>query len=153
MLWFQQFSNILKLSLGHCGENCGYPLPNLPWFLPHGHFASFLFPFFRLLPHAVHTLERHQQVLWSWVQILLRSADVLMAGDHLNLHPVSEISRLLRRSQSSIWHMLYRLGENAEMGKDRFTKYSLASALHARPEKIEEWIARGWLKARLLESG
>lgn len=71
----------------------------------------------------------------------------------IDLHPVNEIARLMRRSQSSIWHMLQRLGGNAKMGKDSFTKYTLAVALHVRPEKIEDWIARGWLKARELEIG
>jgi hypothetical protein len=70
----------------------------------------------------------------------------------IDLHPVKEIARLMRRSQSSVWHMLQRLGANAKMGKDSFTKYTLAVALHVRPEKIEDWIARGWLKARELET-
>jgi hypothetical protein len=71
----------------------------------------------------------------------------------LDLHPVAEIAKLMRRSQSSIWHMLRRLGANAKMGKDSFTKYTLAVALHVRPEKVEEWIGRGWLKAREIETG
>jgi hypothetical protein len=71
----------------------------------------------------------------------------------LDLHPVNEISKLMRRSQSSIWHMLQRLGANAKMGKDSFTKYTLAVALHVRPEKVEDWIGRGWLKAREMETG
>jgi hypothetical protein len=71
----------------------------------------------------------------------------------LDLHPVPEIARLMRRSQSSIWHMLYRLGANASMGKDSFTKYTLAVALHVRPETIETWISRGWLKAREVDAG
>jgi len=71
----------------------------------------------------------------------------------IDLHPVNEISKLLRRSESSIWHMLYRLGANAKMGKDSFTKYSLALALHVRPAAIERWITIGWLKARQIETG
>ena len=58
----------------------------------------------------------------------------------IDLHPVNEIARLMRRSQSSIWHMLQRLGGNAKMGKDSFTKYTLAVALHVRLEKIQDWI-------------
>ena len=69
----------------------------------------------------------------------------------IDLYPVKEIAKLMRRSQSSIWHMLYRLGANAKMGKDSFTKYTLALALHVRPETIEGWIKRGWLKAREVE--
>jgi hypothetical protein len=71
----------------------------------------------------------------------------------IDLHPVNEISKLLRRSESSIWHMLQRLGANARMGKDSFTKYTLAVALHVRPETVERWIAHGWLKTREVESG
>lgn len=71
----------------------------------------------------------------------------------LDLHPVNEIAKLMRRSPSSIWHMLQRLGANAKMGKDSFTKYTLAVALHVRTEKVEEWIGRGWLEAREIETG
>ena len=71
----------------------------------------------------------------------------------IDLHPVNEIARLMRRSQSSIWHMLQRMGANAKMGKDNFTVYTLAEALHVRPEKIQEWISRGWLKTREVETG
>jgi hypothetical protein len=71
----------------------------------------------------------------------------------IDLHPVNEISKLMRRSQSSIWHMLQRLGGNAKMGKDSFTKYTLAVTLHVRPEKIQDWITRGWLQAREIETG
>jgi len=38
-------------------------------------------------------------------------------------------------------------------GQGQFTKYTLAEALHVRPEKIEDWIARGWLRARETEAG
>jgi hypothetical protein len=68
----------------------------------------------------------------------------------LDLHPMDEIAKIMRRSKSSIWHMLYRLGANAKMGKDSFTKYTLAMALHVRAETVESWIARGWLNAREL---
>lgn len=71
----------------------------------------------------------------------------------IDLHPVAEIAKLMRRSQSSIWHMLQRLGANAKMSKDSFTKYTLALALHVRPEKVQDWIAHGWLKARDVETG
>ena len=71
----------------------------------------------------------------------------------IDLHSVLEIAKLMRRSQSSIWHMLYRLGANAQMGKDSFTKYTLAVALHVHPETVQSWINRGWLKAREVESG
>jgi hypothetical protein len=70
----------------------------------------------------------------------------------IDLHPVAEIAKLMCRSQSSIWHMLQRLGANAQMGKDSFTKYTLALALHVRPEKVQDWIAHGWLNAREIET-
>ena len=57
-----------------------------------------------------------------------------------------------RRSKSSIWHMLYRLGGNT-VDKDSFTKYTLAVALHVDRQRIEGWIARGWLKAREVQCG
>jgi hypothetical protein len=70
----------------------------------------------------------------------------------LDLHPVQEIAKVLRRSQSSVWHMLQRMGANAKMGTDSFSTYSLAVALHVRPERVQEWIARNWLKVREVES-
>jgi len=71
----------------------------------------------------------------------------------IDLYPINEAARLMGRSQSSIWHMLYRLGANAKMGKDSFTKYTLSVALHVRPETIEIWINRGWLQAKKMEAG
>lgn len=71
----------------------------------------------------------------------------------LDLHPVNEIARLMRRSQSSIWHMLHRLGASPKMAKDSFTKYTLAQALHVHPETVQGWINRGWLKTREIEAG
>lgn len=37
------------------------------------------------------------------------------------------------------------------MGKDSFTKYALAAILHVRPDTVDSWINRGWLKAREVE--
>ncbi len=71
----------------------------------------------------------------------------------IDLHPVGEIAKILRRSQSSVWHMLYRMGASAAMGRDGFTKYTLAVALHISPIQVEAWINRGWLKAREVETG
>jgi hypothetical protein len=71
----------------------------------------------------------------------------------IDLHPINEVAELMRRSESSIWHMLYRLGANAKMGKDSFTKYTLALALQVRPDTVESWINRGWLKATEVETG
>lgn len=71
----------------------------------------------------------------------------------IDLYPIPEIARLMRRSISSIWHMLYRLGANAKMGKDSFTKHSLAVALHVRPETVQTWIDRGLLKTQEIQLG
>lgn len=71
----------------------------------------------------------------------------------IDLYPINEVAKLMRRSESSIWHMLYRLGANAKMGKDCFTKGTLAVALHVRPDTVEGWIDRGWLKATEIEMG
>ncbi|MGH9568147.1 MAG: hypothetical protein ACRD4F_00810 [Candidatus Angelobacter sp.] len=71
----------------------------------------------------------------------------------LDLHPINQIAMILRRSESSVWHMLYRLGGSAAMGKDGFTKNTLAAALHVSPSQIEGWISRGWLQAREVETG
>jgi hypothetical protein len=49
--------------------------------------------------------------------------------------------------------MLYRLGANARMGQDWFTKYTLAGALHIRPEAVQRWITLGWLKCRVVQTG
>lgn len=71
----------------------------------------------------------------------------------IDLQTVSEIARTLNRSQSSVWHMLYRMGASAAMGRDSFTKNSLAVALHVSPVQIETWIKRGWLIAREVQTG
>jgi hypothetical protein len=46
--------------------------------------------------------------------------------------------------------MLHRLGANARMGKDWFTKHALAEALHVRADEVQKWIDRGWLKCRIV---
>jgi len=59
----------------------------------------------------------------------------------------------MRRSISSIRSMLHRLGASATMGKDWFTKYTLAEALHIRHDEVQKWIDRGWLKSRVIQTG
>jgi hypothetical protein len=71
----------------------------------------------------------------------------------IDLHPINEIAKMLRRSESSVWHMLYRLGASAAVGRDGFTKNTLAVALHVSPIQVDAWINRGWLKARAVETG
>lgn len=70
----------------------------------------------------------------------------------IDLYPINEVAKMMRRSQSSIWHMLYRLGANAKMGKDSFTKYTLAVALHVRPDTVESWVGCGWLTVTEIET-
>jgi len=70
--------------------------------------------------------------------------------DLIASHSLYEVTLLLRRSPTSVRAMLHRLGANARMGEDWFTKYTLARALHIRVEEIQKWIDRGWLKARLV---
>jgi hypothetical protein len=100
---------------------------------------------------ACRRFMRRMGIRWKRSQRAWTAAEQQRLLKLIDLHPVPEIAKLMRRSQSSIWHMLYRLGGNAKMGKDSFTKYTLAVALHVRPETIETWIARGWLKTRELE--
>jgi len=49
--------------------------------------------------------------------------------------------------------MLKRLGANAQMGRDWFTTFTLAEALHIRVDEVQRWIDRGWLKCRSVETG
>jgi hypothetical protein len=73
--------------------------------------------------------------------------------DLIALHPPFEVAKLMRRSPGSIRGMLYRLDASAQMGREWFTAYTLATALHIRVEEVQKWIARGWLKSRIVETG
>lgn len=66
--------------------------------------------------------------------------------------PVEEISKIMQRSPHSIRAMLHRLGESAQRGRDWFTVYSLAEALHVRSDEVQKWIDLGWLKVRVVET-
>ena len=72
--------------------------------------------------------------------------------DLVAIQPLPEVAITLHRSLSSIRSMLHRLGASANMGKDWFTKYTLAEALHIRPEEVQRWIDLGWLKCRILQT-
>lgn len=63
---------------------------------------------------------------------------------------LEEVAFLLRRSRTSVRSMLHRLGANARMGEDWFTKHALAEALHVRADEVQKWIDRGWLKCRVV---
>jgi hypothetical protein len=67
----------------------------------------------------------------------------------IELYPVRETARRMRRSEFSVYAMLRRMGASAAMGKDSFTKYSLAALLHVRPEEIQKWIDKGWLSSHV----
>jgi hypothetical protein len=71
----------------------------------------------------------------------------------IEVYPTAEVARMLRFSQEAVRAMLKRLGASANMGKDWFTKYTLAEALHVRVEKIQQWIDADWLKVRWVEAG
>lgn len=73
--------------------------------------------------------------------------------DLISIHPLHEVTVLLRRSSSSIRSMLQRLGATAKMGQDWFTKYTLAEALRIRAEEVQKWIDRGWLQCRSVQTG
>jgi len=64
--------------------------------------------------------------------------------------PVEEAAKILRRPAGSVRSMLHRLGMGGKTGRDWFTKFSLSRALHTRPDEIQKWIDRGWLKSRAL---
>jgi hypothetical protein len=62
--------------------------------------------------------------------------------------PVQEVARVIGRPTSSVRSMLHRLGVGARRGREWFTKYTLAEALHIRHEQVQKWIDLGWLKSR-----
>jgi hypothetical protein len=70
--------------------------------------------------------------------------------DLITTMPVEETARILQRPPASVRSMLHRLGMGARTGRDWFTKFSLSRALHTRPEEIQKWIDRGWLKSRMV---
>jgi len=73
--------------------------------------------------------------------------------DLIALHPPKEVAKIMRRSPGSIRGMLHRLEATAQMGREWFTAYTLAEALHIRVQEVQRWIALGWLRSRLVETG
>ncbi len=73
--------------------------------------------------------------------------------DLIAAQPLPEVAIAMRRSPGSIRSMLYRLGANARMGQDWFTKSTLAEALHIRAVEVQRWITLGWLKCRVVQTG
>lgn len=72
--------------------------------------------------------------------------------DLVAIQPLPEVAVAMHRSLGSIRSMLHRLGASANMGKDWFTKYTLAEALHIRPQEVQRWIDLGWLKCRTVQT-
>jgi hypothetical protein len=72
--------------------------------------------------------------------------------DLIETCPVEEVSRIMQRSPRSIRSMLHRLGESSQRGRDWFTVYSLAEALHVRSDEVQKWIDHGWLKCRIVDT-
>ena len=70
--------------------------------------------------------------------------------DLVSSMPVEEAAKILRRPATSVRSMLHRLGVGGKTGREWFTKFSLSRALHTRPDEIQKWIDRGWLKSRSL---
>jgi hypothetical protein len=68
--------------------------------------------------------------------------------DLITTMPVADVAKVLRRPPSSVRSMLHRLGMGGRSGREWFTKYSLSRALHTRPDEIQKWIDRGWLRSR-----
>lgn len=69
------------------------------------------------------------------------------------VNPPIEVAKIMRRSPGSVRAMLHRLGASAQMGRDWFTIYTLAEALHVRATEVQRWIQQGWLKARTVQTG
>jgi hypothetical protein len=72
--------------------------------------------------------------------------------DLIETCPVEEVSKLMQRSPRSIRSMLHRLGESSQRGRDWFTPYSLAEALHVRVDEVQKWVNHGWLKCKVVET-
>jgi hypothetical protein len=64
--------------------------------------------------------------------------------------PVEEAAKIMRRPPGSVRSMLHRLEGGGRKGREWFTKSSLAAALHIRPDEVQKWMDRGWLKCRVV---
>jgi hypothetical protein len=66
--------------------------------------------------------------------------------------PVAEAAKVIRRPPGSVRSMLHRLGAGGRRGREWFTKSSLATALHIRPDEVQKWMDRGWLRCRIVQT-
>jgi hypothetical protein len=73
--------------------------------------------------------------------------------DLIALNPPHEVAKLLHRTPGSVYRMLRRLGASAQMGREWFTAFTLAQALHISAREVQKWIGLGWLRSRLVETG
>jgi hypothetical protein len=73
--------------------------------------------------------------------------------DLIALNPPNEVAKLLNRTRGSVYRMLRRLGASAQMGREWFTAFTLAQALHISAREVQKWIDLGWLGSRLVETG
>jgi hypothetical protein len=73
--------------------------------------------------------------------------------DLIALNPLSEVARMMRRSEKSLSGKLHKLGATAQMGFDWFTASTLAKALHIRAAEVNRWIEQGWLRTREVQIG
>lgn len=72
--------------------------------------------------------------------------------DLMETCPIEEIARIIQRSPCAIRSMLRRLGESPKRGREWFTVYSLADALHIRADEVQKWVNNGWLQCRIVET-
>lgn len=66
--------------------------------------------------------------------------------------PVEEAARVLRRPPSSVRSMLHRLGLGVRQSREWFTISLLAQALHISRDEVRKWVARGWLRCRVVQA-
>jgi hypothetical protein len=96
----------------------------------------------------LHQLGVTQKRVWRpWTK-----AEQQRLFDLIETCPLEEVSKIMQRSPRSIRSMLHRLGESSQRGRDWFTIYSLAEALHVRSDEVQKWIDQGWLKCRIVET-
>lgn len=73
--------------------------------------------------------------------------------DLIGRNPPCEVAKIMGRSPGSVRAMMYKLGASAQMGRNWFTIWTLAEALHSRSSQVQSWIDRGWLKTRMIQLG
>jgi hypothetical protein len=98
----------------------------------------------RFLRHCGIRRERRYQ---EWTK-----AEQQRLLDLVSSVPIKEAATNLRRTPASVRSMLHRLDPGDRKGREWFTKSSLAAVLHIRPDEVQRWIDRGWLKCRALET-